>query len=585
MFRKTTILLAPVLTVLLAQIAVAADRPAPAAAWISQDAVLVLEVPRPKVLLDRVFSDRVVQAVTSLPVYKEQAAKPDFQQGLNLISHFEGRYDMKLPALLGKLLGGGITWALGPHNASLLIVDAEDAKMLDEIHEFFLLIARNEAQKQDKPGRVTSAEYRGVTGWSFGPNETHAIIGNRLLISNKPEALKTALDLRAQPGGKSLANLAGYQAAKKAAGADSTATVFANMSVLKQIPGLNKALTQNENPLATLLFAPLLGSLRESTWLGVGVDVDVDNLNLEVVTDGGATDSSAPEGFGRPEQPAGGALPNLVVPRQIAGVSFYRDLHRFYAAKDKLFPERTSGLIFFENMMGIFFTGRDLTEEVLAQTAPEVRLVVAEQKYDPKIGTPKLQIPAFAAVLRMRDPKKFAPVVEEAWQKALGLINFTRGQQAEPGLVIDRPTHAGIKYTMASFLSTDEGDKTVVDTRYNFQPSLAMPGEYLVLSSSDALTRDLIDALKKETAAGVKPLAGTHSLAEIDGVQLASILKANLEGLIRNNMVKEGNTREQAETELNVLMSILKYLRRAKLNATSGDRQSKLTFKLDFDLP
>ena len=33
-----------------------------------------------------------------------------------------------------------------------------------------------------------------------------------------------------------------------------------------------------------------------------------------------------------------------------------------------LFPERTSGLIFFENMMGIFFTGRDLTSEVLAET-------------------------------------------------------------------------------------------------------------------------------------------------------------------------------------------------------------------------
>ena len=41
-------------------------------------------------------------------------------------------------------------------------------------------------------------------------------------------------------------------------------------------------------------------------------------------------------------------------------------MHKFYAAKDTLFPDRTSGLIFFENMMGIFFSGRDLTDEVLA---------------------------------------------------------------------------------------------------------------------------------------------------------------------------------------------------------------------------
>ena len=56
-----------------------------------------------------------------------------------------------------------------------------------------------------------------------------------------------------------------------------------------------------------------------------------------------------------------------------------------FPSKDELFPERTSGLIFFENMMGIFFTGRDLTEEVLAETGSDIRVVVAEQQYDPQV--------------------------------------------------------------------------------------------------------------------------------------------------------------------------------------------------------
>ena len=98
-------------------------------------------------------------------------------------------------------------------------------------------------------------------------------------------------------------------------------------------------------------------------------------------------------------------MPNLAVPRRIAAVSLYRDLHGFYAAKDDLFPERTSGLIFFENMMGIFFSGRDLTNEVLAETEPEIRVLVAQQEYDEKIGTPETQFPAFAAILRMKDPE------------------------------------------------------------------------------------------------------------------------------------------------------------------------------------
>ncbi len=210
--------------------------------------------------------------------------------------------------------------------------------------------------------------------------------------------------------------------------------------MLKQIPQLQAALAKNnENPLASLLFAPLLAAMRESNWLAMGVNLQGQKLAFELAMDAAPSDASSPKEFATPDSAAGGAMPNFALPRQIASVSFYRDLHKFYAAKDQLFPERTSGLIFFENMMGIFFTGRDLTDEVLAETTPHVRFVVAEQQYDPKVGTPQVQLPGFAAVFRMKNPDKFAPVAEEAFQKALGLINFTRGQKAEPGLIIDRP--------------------------------------------------------------------------------------------------------------------------------------------------
>ena len=231
-----------------------------------------------------------------------------------------------------------------------------------------------------------------------------------------------------------------------------------------------------------------------------------------------------------PRQAGEGALANIVVPRQIAGISLYRDLHRFYAAKDLLFPDRTSGLIFFENMMGIFFTGRDLTEEVLAETQPDVRVVVAGNRSTMSgWARRRSSCPALPGI-RMRNPEKFAPIAEEAWQKALGLINFTRGKQRRSGLIIHRPTYAGTKYTMSSFSAADVVDRSAADIRFNFQPSLAMPGDYLILSSSHALTKDLIDGLTQEKASGVKSLAETDSLVEVNGTSLASILKANGEG-------------------------------------------------------
>jgi hypothetical protein len=585
MIRVSLLMLALAPTVLAVDFTVADDATPPAAEWISQDALIVVEMPEPRKLIERLFEERVVKAITASPPYKEQAAKAEFQQAANLVKYFEDKYQAELPELLGRLLGGGLTWALGPDEASILIVDCEDEQFLSEIHEFILLMARNQAQEQGDPGRVTSAEYRGLTGWRFGPNEAHAIVGSRLLLTNKPELLKSAADLRAAGGQPCLATSSDYQAARQAAGADALVSAYINSGVLKQIPDLNKALRQYENPLAALLFAPLATALRDSTWLAMGLDLEDDTIAWRFVTDGVPSDPSEPDGFAAMPTPEDGALPCPTVPGQIASLSFYRDMYKFYGAKDELFPERTSGLIFFENMMGIFFTGRDLTEEVLAEIAPDIRLVVAQQQYDTDIGVPQMQLPSFGAILRMRDAKKFARVVEEAWQKGLGLINFTRGQQALPGLIIDRPTHGDTKYTMAYFAAPDADAEADVDVRFNFQPTLAMPGDYVIFSSTDALARDLIDAVQQEASAGAKPVAGLHSALEIDGAQLASILDANRDALVRQNMVEEGNTREEAEAAIGLLLKIANSLRHVKLNAGSSEEQSQATLEVTVQLP
>jgi hypothetical protein len=268
-----------------------------------------------------------------------------------------------------------------------------------------------------------------------------------------------------------------------------------------------------------------------------------------------------------PADPGEGALPSLRVPGQLAAVSLYRDLHGFYAAKDDLFPQRTSGLIFFENMMGIFFSGRDLTDEVLAEIDPHVRLVAAEQAYDPAIGTPAVKIPGFALVLKLNDPDRFARVLEEAWQKAIGLNNFTRGQKALPGLIIDREEHAGTTYTVAYFAADDTMGKDALEIRYNFRPSLAFQDDYAVIASADGITRDILDALREDAA----PLPGVHTVVELNGAGIASVLDANREHMIRQNMVEKGNTMAQAENEVGLLIGLLERVGPASLTMGGAD--------------
>jgi hypothetical protein len=235
-------------------------------------------------------------------------------------------------------------------------------------------------------------------------------------------------------------------------------------------------------------------------------------------------------------------------------------------------------------MMGIFFSGRDFTEEVLGQLDPEIRIVVAQQRYDAAIGTPTLQIPAFAAIFRLKDPKKFSEVAEEAWQKALGLYNITSGQKAQPGLIIDRPTHGDTHFTAAHFSAAAEKDRKNLDARFNVRPCLAQWGDYLIMSSAEGLTRDLLDALKSQAAQPAKALAQTHTLVEIDVAQIASALAVNRDTLIRLNMVDKGASREQAETNIDSIIIAVKLLTQTALELGIRDGQPRATLKVKHNL-
>ena len=581
---KLVVTLGLVLLSVVLQPVFAAENELPAIQCIPDNAIVALEVTQPEAVLNLAFSEGVIESVSSMPAYQRLAAQAGFRQFLGIIGYLETRLGTKRQAALETLLGGGVTLAVCPKDTFLLIIEAENGPLLENLHQILLEGAKTRAEEDGNPDRVRSAEYRGVTGWTFNGEEMHAVVGNRLLMSNKPDGLKNMVDLSLGSGGGNLGSLEAYKTAKQAAGPDAAAVAFVNMAVLNQVPSIRENLSQGPNPLASLLIPGITEALAGSNWLAVGLRVEGEELLLDAVVDDKSAGPSGPAPFAWPSEPDEGIFPNLKVPHQIASFSFYRDLHAFYAAKDELFPERTSGLILFENMMGIFFSGLDLTEGVLVETRPEVRVVVAEQQFNLVGGKPRVQYPGVAAVLRLRDPEGFGEVVEEAWQAALGLINFTRGQQGLPKMIIDRPIHSDVKFTTAYFSSAQEDDKTAMDARFNMRPALVRLGDYLVLSSAESLARDLIDALKEELAGSVDALDKIHSLAEVDGRQLAAILSVNRESMVRQNMVGEGNTRAEAESSIDLLTTLAGFVKRLELTIGAEDGQSKADVELELNV-
>lgn len=536
--------------------------------WVPEQAALCLELTAPEPLLGPLIEPAFARRIAALPAYRKFEPTRQMQDVLGLTRYLEQAGQSDWRGIVRNLTRHGVAFAVGGANRTLLVLSADDRGQLDRVHEAVRQLALGEAQRQGQADRVRSMEYAGVTGWTFDGKEAHALLDRHLLVASDPAVLKAAVDLTSAPAG-SLARRADYQAARQAVGPNAAGMLFVDVTALRQAPGFTAALDgARDNPLAALLLAGLPARLKSAPWLAFGIYIEGTDLSVRAFLGAGAEAVKDPA-HAVPVDESTPPTPIAAVPRGIAGLSLGRDLGRFYAAKDELFPQRTSGLIFFENMMGIFFSGRNLTDDVLAKTTPQMQVFVARQDYDPAVGTPDPQWPAFAVVFGLREPARFGETLEEAWQKALGLINFTRGQKALPGLILDRVDHRGTRMSIARFSAQDVTNRQHLDSRFNFRPALAISGSRAILSSTDQLARDLLDSFAKPPAPSAKTPAKAHSILELSGAELAAALTASRAALVRDDMLKKGKSQAEAETAIDTLCAAIGWLERATLSVGS----------------
>jgi len=543
----------------------------PAARWLPDGAVMAVEIQKPGALLDLAVDLKIPEAIAAAPSFR--GTLRDLGNMKRLLDPLGTGAGPDWKELLRKLTAGGITYVSYPGENYVILFDAQDSAALDPLVKLAQLMIHPPAGDtkifyQDFPG--------GVTAWSFDGKQVFARTNNRLVVSNHGETIKALFE----PHQTSLAASPAYRGARKAAGEGAVATAFINMAMLNKYPPVAKTLEGSKDPMGILLTGVVTQSLTKSNWIALSLRIEGRTLSLHAATDG-KPDAAGAAAFTLPPDAAHGVLPNLTVPRELASVSLWRDLGKYYSMKDVLFPEKTSGGILIENFMEIFFTGRNLTDEVFAQFHPQVRLVLARQEFDPAIGTPQEQYPAFALVFRVDHPDEFGEVVEEALQKAIGLHNFTSGQKAEPGLIIDKESYNGVNFSYCYYSARNEKDRAHLPARFNARPSLARVGQYIIVSSTDGLAKDLIDAVKKEDGNASTPLPNAHTVLEIsNSADIAALLAANRNSMIREDVVKKGLKPEQAEAEFARNQMLLQRLDGAKLRVSGTSEGQQADFEL-----
>ena len=143
-------------------LAVAADATVPPARrWVPRGAVLVVEVERPKAVIDLLAAPKATTLVTSLPAYKQAMAGPQLQGMVQLVRYLEMQTGTDWRNGLAKLLEGGVMMAVLPGGGNVVIVDSGDAAMLEKVHSVFLEGARARPPSRASPTRWSAARCKG----------------------------------------------------------------------------------------------------------------------------------------------------------------------------------------------------------------------------------------------------------------------------------------------------------------------------------------------------------------------------------------------------------------------------------------
>jgi hypothetical protein len=118
--------------------------------------------------------------------------------------------------------------------------------------------------------------------------------------------------------------------------------------------------------------------------------------------------------------------------------------------------------------------------------------------------------------------------------------------------------------------------REALPARYNFTPSAAVVGDYLVIASTESMLRDLIDGREGTTAAPAHVNAGVW----LEPAEIRALLAENRSALIANTMLEKGVDRAEAARRIDLALDLGQYVRSFSLTAT----ESRATVGVALDL-
>lgn len=531
---------------------------------------LYAELSKPVELISTLFDHPLVDEIVALPPYQLATQSPQYQQFLAGRGMVESQIGMPWREGLETLFANGATVGVdaASGNAFCVVIHGKDSESMKRMFDNALSFAKMNP-------KIEYGSYRDVGAFRIDGNRI-AVIEDRMLLTNSSDLGKQVID-RILDGGDSLADNERFQQALAERDERSAGWGFVDVEFVRGTGEVDQVIAERiNNPVGELLLGGIQSTLQETPFASVELLADVQTLGLKLRMP--FQREWIPEEreyfFGPSGQGRGPAIPELN--DTLFTLSTHRDFSEMWLRAGDLFnADINDGFAKADATLTTFFAGRDFGEDILGGFKSEAAFIATRQDFSTVTPTPTIKLPAFALIFELKQPEKMTRDLRRNFQNLIGFLNVVGAMNGQSQLEMDMERiDEDVQLVTSEYVpEEDEVDSTDAKILYNFSPSIGFSGERFVVASTADMARKLAVVPRPDPASIAD---NTHAVLRAN--TLRDVLADNQEQLIAQNMLEDGNTREEAEAIIDLLLQVVSYFEDASLRL--GSRRDQLEAEL-----
>jgi hypothetical protein len=553
---------------------------------------LLIELNHPTRLLECQFSQDLWRILNESRAVRRLLECRDADRLRQSARFLETSLGVDWQTALLRLTEGGVVIAVHPAKSGkqpdvtvIVSSDSEQTlnRVLEAVHDTLRRRAPRAAPTGDaiRPAAVLLPEPAPTTFRAFSCHRVgkgfYAVVGRRLLVANRQEALEESLERLSDP------EVAGqFQPPEplqfaETAGQEPLVLITLNLKQVRQNPGtLEKLCFPTADWRATLLAGGYLDLVRRADYAAAGLFVDDRGAELRVRLPAGAEGAFAGlDGYFAAR--AGESAERLLrLPRTMLSLSWFRDYSRLWNTRSALFVPRLVEQLDSEDIRQRSSGAGPGWGELSQVLGSHFRIVVARQRESAYPSPPVERLPAFALVVDVRDERKF---------REHALASFDRLVQVSAASLagqIGAAEYRGVKLTTVRFDDPQNASPRERRRLLNFDPAYALRGEHLIVGSTSEIVRDVIDDLARQSeipAAAPTDRRPTHEF-QCSFTELADSLNLFRETFVRQFVSDRKLTNAEAGKEFDVLRRFLSQLGTVSSWSVLGPRQFDFVLRI-----